>query len=79
MCNISYQSEFTRSNGTPSTVLGILSPQKQAVLNLVLGRNAVIDRKPNADQNIETMTFVVDIVVLGRDCGVAPSRSHIRS
>jgi hypothetical protein len=30
-------------------------------------------------QNIGTMTFAVDMIVLGRDCGIVPSNRHIRS
>jgi hypothetical protein len=71
--------EFARSKGIPSTILGMASPRKQAAVNLVLGGNAVITGKPNGEENIETMTFEVDIIVLGRDCAVSPSGSHVRS
>jgi hypothetical protein len=48
-----------------------MSLQKQAAMNLVLGRRAAITGKPSADQNIEAMTLRVDMVVLGRDHGIS--------
>jgi hypothetical protein len=40
------------------------------------------EKKPGkliGDHNMRLMTFGVDMIVLGRDCGVSPSGSHIRS
>jgi hypothetical protein len=57
----------------------MMPSQKQAEVNLVLRGSAVITGAPIEDQNIETMTFGIDLIVLGRDCGIPPSGSHIPS
>jgi hypothetical protein len=74
MCSISCRGDVAKSNGIPSTILGMMS----APVNLVLGGCPVITGKPIGDQNMEIMTTVVDMIVLGRDCGISPSESRIR-
>jgi hypothetical protein len=46
---------------------------------LVFGGSAAMTGKPTGDQNIDTMTVGVDMITLGRDCGISPSGTHIRS
>jgi hypothetical protein len=77
-CNLSCRGELARSNGIPSTILGMMSLQKEGTVNLVLGGSTEITGKPSGDQNTEIMTFGVDIIVRGRDCGVTLSGSYIR-
>jgi hypothetical protein len=79
MSNFSCQVEIASGNGFSSMILGKMSLQEQAALNLVLGGGAGITGKPIEDQNIETMTFGINIIVLGQDFGVTPSGSHIHS
>jgi hypothetical protein len=47
MYNIRYRGEFTKSNNIPSTILGMMWLHKQAAVNLVLARSAVITGKPS--------------------------------
>jgi hypothetical protein len=79
MGSVTCRGGFARLNGIPSTILGMRSLQKYAVVALVLGASAGMTGEPTGDQNIETMTFGVDIIILGRDCSVTPSGSHIQS
>jgi hypothetical protein len=44
----------------------MISPQKQAIVNLVLGGSPAITGEPHWDQNIETMTCEVDMIALGK-------------
>jgi hypothetical protein len=48
-------------------------------VNLLFGRSAAITGKPCAGQNLEIMTVGVDVIILGQDCGIAPSASRIRA
>jgi hypothetical protein len=79
MCNISCLGEFARSNGFPSMILRMTWLQKWTAVHLVLGGNVVITGKPSEDQNIGTMTFGVDILVLERHYHFTPSGNRIHS
>jgi hypothetical protein len=71
--------DVVRSNGIPSMILGMMPSGKKAAVNLVVGERAVITGKPIGDQNIEIMSFGVDMIVFERDYGISPSGSHINS
>jgi hypothetical protein len=79
MCNIRYQGKLARSNCIPSTIMGMMPLQESGVVNLVPGASAEFSGKSSGGQNIETMTFGVDIIVLGRDCEMTSSGNHGRS
>jgi hypothetical protein len=51
------------SNVIPSIILGMMPLQKYVSVNLVLGGSAGVTGKLSGDQNIETMTFGVDIII----------------
>jgi hypothetical protein len=62
------------SHGISSPILGIIMPGKSTLVNLVLEGSLAIAEKPAGDQNVEAVSFSIDLIVLGRDCGIAPSR-----
>jgi hypothetical protein len=45
----------------------------------VIDGSKVITGKQSGDSAIETKTFAVDIIILGRDCGITPSGNGVHS
>jgi hypothetical protein len=72
MCNRSFRGDSAESKGIPSMIVGMILSQKSADQNLVFGGSAVMSGKSTRDENIDTVTFVVDTITLGRDCGISP-------
>jgi hypothetical protein len=78
-CSIRCGRDLGRSNGIPSTILGMASPQKQAEVNLIPSGSAVVTGKPIGDHGERELiaALVYHFRAVDRRMPV-PSRVHQR-
>jgi hypothetical protein len=50
--------------------------QKESDVNLVLDGSAVIAGKPSRDPNRQIISFGVEMMAFGRDCGIGLREAH---